>query len=649
MADPDEQNGVSITLGPRGYTITDTTGVGAGQGCVDDSPSDPDAVTCPAEGVTALRIELGEGNDGFASSVATPATILGGGGNDQITGGSGPDSIIGEAALGASTTGTNTLNGGGGNDDIDGGGGVDTVDGGDGNDDVAGAAGNDALRGGAGDDIMRPGPGPAPGDSDSDTFVGGPGVDHATFETRSTPVSLTLDGQPNDGAPGENDDVQPDVEQLTGGSAADVLGGNGAPNTLSGGPGGDRLGGDGGDDVLDGGGDADVTDGGEGDDSVAGGAGTDDVAGGPGDDLVNGSAAALVGADGNDRVAGGEGNDLIAGGDADDALDGGPGADVMSGGPGSDTAEYATAAAAAKVTVSGATAANVRISFNDRADDGIAKEGDNVGSDVENALTGGGDDTLRGGGGANRLTSGSGEDFLVGDGGGDVMLAGDSRDVVMARDNAADGVDCGAGRDFAVVDKRETSTSNCEFLDKGGRKPKLGRRFVLRPVRGKRLGFGAPGMTRWVPLGQTLQLPVRSRVRARGGAVRLVAAGRRGRQSALFGGGSFLVKQPRRGGGLTELRMASGDFSACAAPGEATTAGRRRRVRRIFGRGRGRFRTRGRNSSATVRGTSWTMVDRCDGTLTKVRRGTVVVRDFQKRRTVVLRAGDRYLAKSPRR
>jgi len=32
--------------------------------------------------------------------------------------------------------------------------------------------------------------------------------------------------------------------------------------------------------------------------------------------------------------------------------------------------------------------------------------------------------------------------------------------------------------------------------------------------------------------------------------------------------------------------------------------------------GGGRFRTRGRYSSATVRGTDWTVTDRCDGTLT---------------------------------
>jgi hypothetical protein len=45
-----------------------------------------------------------------------------------------------------------------------------------------------------------------------------------------------------------------------------------------------------------------------------------------------------------------------------------------------------------------------------------------------------------------------------------------------------------------------------------------------------------------------------------------------------------------------------------------------------------------------VRGTIWEVIDRCDGTLTKVRRGKVAVRDFRLRRTVLVRAGKSYLA-----
>jgi ferric-dicitrate binding protein FerR (iron transport regulator) len=68
-------------------------------------------------------------------------------------------------------------------------------------------------------------------------------------------------------------------------------------------------------------------------------------------------------------------------------------------------------------------------------------------------------------------------------------------------------------------------------------------------------------------------------------------------------------------------------------------------VRRLFGNARGSFRTSGRNAAATVRGTRWSMQDRCDGTLVKVQQGRVAVRDFGARRTIVVRTGRTYLAR----
>ena len=49
-----------------------------------------------------------------------------------------------------------------------------------------------------------------------------------------------------------------------------------------------------------------------------------------------------------------------------------------------------------------------------------------------------------------------------------------------------------------------------------------------------------------------------------------------------------------------------------------------------------------------MRGTRWEMIDRCDGTLTKVQRGSVVVRDFRKKKNVVVKAGKSYLARAKR-
>lgn len=43
---------------------------------------------------------------------------------------------------------------------------------------------------------------------------------------------------------------------------------------------------------------------------------------------------------------------------------------------------------------------------------------------------------------------------------------------------------------------------------------------------------------------------------------------------------------------------------------------------------------------------AWLTQDRCDGTLTTVKRGIVSVRDFKRRRTVSVKAGHSYLARA---
>ena len=113
-------------------------------------------------------------------------------------------------------------------------------------------------------------------------------------------------------------------------------------------------------------------------------------------------------------------------------------------------------------------------------------------------------------------------------------------------------------------------------------------------------------------------------------------------------GVSQVLQSRRRAKGITDLLLKGGAFRSCrarAGDGSAVAAGlSRRTIRRLRSSARGRFRTGGRNSSATVRGTIWEVIDRCDGTLTKVRRGKVAVRDFRLRRTVLVRAGKSYLA-----
>ena len=66
----------------------------------------------------------------------------------------------------------------------------------------------------------------------------------------------------------------------------------------------------------------------------------------------------------------------------------------------------------------------------------------------------------------------------------------------------------------------------------------------------------------------------------------------------------------------------------------------------LRGNAKGRFRTTGELSAATVRGTDWGVRDQCDGTLTVDTRGEVVVRDFRLKKDIILYSGQTYLVKA---
>jgi hypothetical protein len=119
------------------------------------------------------------------------------------------------------------------------------------------------------------------------------------------------------------------------------------------------------------------------------------------------------------------------------------------------------------------------------------------------------------------------------------------------------------------------------------------------------------------------------------GALRITVAEDRKGGTATFvaSGGKFVPTQDRTL--LTTLALTGGNFGACH---------RQTSVRRLWGDGKGRFRTTGRYSAATVRSAHWSTDDRCDGTLTYVKRGSASVRDYPRRRTVTVRQGHRYLA-----
>ena len=300
-------------------------------------------------GSGADLILLGDGND----------TVVGGAGNDTIGGGLGDDSLAGG-------TGTDTLT----YADISagvavnlalttaqdtGGAGIDTISGfehligGAGNDSLTGTSGANALTGGAGNDTLLGGNG-------NDTLDGGSGSDTASFSSSSAAITASLAVTVAQ-VTGAGTDLLISIENLIGGSGADLLTGDGGANQLEGGAGNDSLNGGDGDDTLIGGAGDDSLNGGNGIDTASyagttaavsvslllagaqntGGAGLDtlsnikNLTGGNGNDSLTGDAGAniLEGGAGSDTVLGGAGNDTLIGGTGSDSLDGGADADTV--------------------------------------------------------------------------------------------------------------------------------------------------------------------------------------------------------------------------------------------------------------------------------------------------------------------------------
>ena len=176
-------------------------------------------------------------------------------------------------------------------------------------------------------------------------------------------------------------------------------------------------------------------------------------------------------------------------------------------------------------------------------------------------------------------------------------------------------------------------------------------------LRAKALGFSAAARKKFVPLRAGLQIPVGSLLDTRKGTVRLMSAGlpapnSSAFQAASFHGSRFQVRQAGNNP-LTQLipKDSLGTCKGLKLPkgGTKKIVAARKRHRTLFGSGKGRFRTRGRNSSATVRGTTWVQKDTCGSTTTTVKTGTVIVRDFAKHRNVTIKAGHKYVARARKR
>ena len=184
----------------------------------------------------------------------------------------------GSTELVEGTDGNDTLAGTGGDDNIQGHEGNDTISGGDGSDVLYAGAGNDTVNGGNGDDQLIAG-----GGEGDDLYDGGDGVDRITFHSTSLGVVVDLELGFASGTEVGSDELD-SIENVSGGSGADVLTGSDGDNVIDGRRGNDLLEGRGGNDELYGGAGSDTVLGGQGNDVLEGGVGNDLLDGGAGND-----------------------------------------------------------------------------------------------------------------------------------------------------------------------------------------------------------------------------------------------------------------------------------------------------------------------------------------------------------------------------
>jgi hypothetical protein len=175
-------------------------------------------------------------------------------------------------------------------------------------------------------------------------------------------------------------------------------------------------------------------------------------------------------------------------------------------------------------------------------------------------------------------------------------------------------------------------------------KPVFHKTVVVKPVSGK-VKIKLKGSNKFVTLTAADDIPLGSTIDVKAGKIQLSSVPKKDGtvQTATFFGGIFKVTQSGR---ITDLRLTEG-LAPCGSRAHASAAKAKKKpkTRHLWGNGKGAFRTTGRYSAATVRGTEWLVQDSCSGTLTRVKHGVVNVRDTVRHKTIVVRAGHRYTAK----
>lgn len=490
------------------------------------------------------------------------------------------------------------------------------------------------------------------------------GCVNVTATGRSCPVTAlkatVLAGDQDDTVLASIASGTPDFRfSFDGGLGNDTLTGSFNADTLDGGAGADALRGEAGNDVLIGGSGNDDIDGRSGDDILEGGTGTDSYQGGDGSDTITykngaGPVTATLGGAGPVGEALPLDVENLEGTPFDDVLTGSSAANTLGGLAGNDTISIRDSGPDTASCGDGTDTVNADSSDTSGADcETVDVPAEPVGPpvplptptptpDPTPTPTPTPDPTPTPGGGATGGGTTTGGTAGAGTSGGGSTLA-----------------PLGPGPSQPV--QRPTNTSPSTPTNPDGSGTTATGAAVGPPVFTKDANLTAVDGTvsvqragQFVPFAGDIKIADGTVVDATNGRVKLTSIGKDGTlYVAEFTGGRFKLnlKTPD---GATELILSGGSPSVCAKRSRAALRGaaepraakktkkkqakkaKRRKVRGLFGSGKGNFRTRGRYASATVRGTIWVVTDYCEGTGVVVRQGRVATRDFVGRRTVTV-------------
>jgi hypothetical protein len=195
-----------------------------------------------------------------------------------------------------------------------------------------------------------------------------------------------------------------------------------------------------------------------------------------------------------------------------------------------------------------------------------------------------------------------------------------------------------------LVDSADACPTQPANTPDGCPPPELAKSANVRAATG-RVTVKLKGEKSFKELTNTQNVPFGATFNTIKGTLEVVAEVKAGStRTSEFSGAQLTLTQDRKQRVL-EAEMAEKKLVCPRPKAKQSSLRASRSSRRLRARSRGRTRTRGRHGSATVRGTVWDTQELCEGTRFTAVEGSVTVRDFVKKKDVVLKAPRSYLAR----